>query len=212
MIGFKASVFPAGLAKVRTAAVFEGRPTGLGEVFAVRTVLRAGTLPAAPSDPDPCGNGRRVIEGGGLTASPPPAPGASSPPMSRPNSAAISSVSSTLPAPGAASPSAAPFRYWQPDPSRRPRADRNSNSGFRSSRAPTPYSTAATCLHIDAWSGQLHENRISDGFGNSPLPWRQIRSITPLEAALATVPPASRSRPSSRRRSTSSAPWPPRRC
>ena len=27
---------------------------------------------------------------------------------------------------------------------------RNSNSGFASSRAPTPYSTAATCLHIEA--------------------------------------------------------------
>ena len=31
-----------------------------------------------------------------------------------------------------------------------------------------PYSTAATCLHIDAQSGQLHVNRISLGDGNSP--------------------------------------------
>ena len=30
------------------------------------------------------------------------------------------------------------------------------SAGFVSSRAPTPYSAAATCLHINAQSGQLH--------------------------------------------------------
>ena len=58
---------------------------------------------------------------------------------------------------------------------------RNSNSGRWSSRAPTPYRTAATCLHIDAWSGQLQEKRISEGRGNRPPSWRHSRSMTPLE-------------------------------
>jgi hypothetical protein len=36
-------------------------------------------------------------------------------------------------------------------------------------------------LHIEAPSGQVQENRMSDGIGNSPLSWQQIRSITPFE-------------------------------
>ena len=44
-----------------------------------------------------------------------------------------------------------------------------------------PYRTAATCLHISAQSGQLHESLISLGEGNRPVFCRQIRSITPLE-------------------------------
>jgi hypothetical protein len=43
-------------------------------------------------------------------------------------------------------------------------------------------------LHIDAWSGQLHENRISDGFGNSPVPWL----IAMLERNIAIAPTLSR--------------------
>src|SRR5208283_6141510 len=54
---------------------------------------------------------------------------------------------------------------------------RNSNSGLASKRAPTPYRAAATCLHITAQSGQLHEKLSSLGAGNSPVPCRQMRSI-----------------------------------
>src|ERR1022692_4138381 len=44
-----------------------------------------------------------------------------------------------------------------------------------------PYSTAATCLHMPAQSGQLHESSISSGEGNRPWFCRQIRSMTPLD-------------------------------
>ena len=44
-----------------------------------------------------------------------------------------------------------------------------------------PYSTAATCLHIDAQSGQLHVKRMSFGDGNSPVFSRQRRVMTPFE-------------------------------
>src|SRR5262245_56288251 len=44
-----------------------------------------------------------------------------------------------------------------------------------------PYSTAATCLHIDAQSGQLHLNAISLGDGNSPVFSSQRRDMTPVE-------------------------------
>ena len=45
-----------------------------------------------------------------------------------------------------------------------------------------PYSTAATCLHIDAQSGQLQSNWIAVGAGNRPVPGLQMRSITALES------------------------------
>src|SRR5260221_14229653 len=44
-----------------------------------------------------------------------------------------------------------------------------------------PNSTAATCLHIDAQSGQLHVKRISFGEGNSPVFSSQGRVMTPFE-------------------------------
>src|SRR5437667_866293 len=44
-----------------------------------------------------------------------------------------------------------------------------------------PYSTAATCLHIPAQSGQLHESLISSGDGKRPVFCLQTRSMTPLE-------------------------------
>src|ERR1700730_7601667 len=44
-----------------------------------------------------------------------------------------------------------------------------------------PYSTAATCLHIDAQSGQLQVKRISFGDGNSPVFSSQRRVMTPFE-------------------------------
>src|SRR2546427_11187199 len=44
-----------------------------------------------------------------------------------------------------------------------------------------PYSTAATCLHIDAQSGQLHVKRMSFGDGNSPVFPSQGGVITPFE-------------------------------
>src|SRR5213594_1544649 len=44
-----------------------------------------------------------------------------------------------------------------------------------------PYSTAATCLHIDAQSGQLHVKRTSFGDGNSPVFSSQRRVMTPFE-------------------------------
>src|SRR6266850_645132 len=43
-----------------------------------------------------------------------------------------------------------------------------------------PYSTAATCLHIDAQSGQLHVKRMSFGDGNSPFS-AERRAMTPFE-------------------------------
>src|ERR1700731_1561283 len=44
-----------------------------------------------------------------------------------------------------------------------------------------PYKTAATCLHIDAQSGQLHVKRMSFGDGNSPVFSSQRRAMTPFE-------------------------------
>src|SRR6266496_4803529 len=44
-----------------------------------------------------------------------------------------------------------------------------------------PYNTAATCLHIDAQSGQLQVKTMSFGDGNSPAFSSQRRVITPLE-------------------------------
>src|ERR1019366_8567230 len=44
-----------------------------------------------------------------------------------------------------------------------------------------PYSTAATCLHIDAQSGQLQVKRMSFGDGNSPVFSSQRRVMTPFE-------------------------------
>src|SRR5437870_4011790 len=44
-----------------------------------------------------------------------------------------------------------------------------------------PYSTAATCLHMDAQSGQLHVKMMSVGDGNSPVFSSQRRVITPVE-------------------------------
>jgi membrane fusion protein, multidrug efflux system len=52
--------------------------------------------------------------------------------------------------------------------------------GLASSLAPTPYSAAATCLHMSAQSGQLQDSLISVGDGNRPSPSRQTRSITPF--------------------------------
>jgi hypothetical protein len=51
-----------------------------------------------------------------------------------------------------------------------------------SKRAPTPYSTAATCLHIDATSGHEHENSISFGAGNSPCSRCTSSCMTPFES------------------------------
>src|SRR5206468_11501975 len=44
-----------------------------------------------------------------------------------------------------------------------------------------PYNTAATCLHIDAQSGQLQVKRMSFGDGNTPVFSSQRRVMTPLE-------------------------------
>src|SRR5882672_3825730 len=44
-----------------------------------------------------------------------------------------------------------------------------------------PYRTAATCLHIDAQSGQLHVKMMSFGDGNSPVVCSQRRVMTPVE-------------------------------
>src|SRR4029453_9078486 len=44
-----------------------------------------------------------------------------------------------------------------------------------------PYNTAATCLHIDAQSGQLQVKMMSFGDGKSPVFCSQRRAITPLE-------------------------------
>src|SRR6187401_2862226 len=44
-----------------------------------------------------------------------------------------------------------------------------------------PYSTAATCLHIDAQSGQLHVKRMSFGDGNRPVFSSHSRVMTPFE-------------------------------
>src|ERR1700704_5256894 len=44
-----------------------------------------------------------------------------------------------------------------------------------------PYSTAATCLHIDAQSGQLHVKMISFDEGNNPAFSSQRRVMTPFE-------------------------------
>src|SRR4051794_7667497 len=44
-----------------------------------------------------------------------------------------------------------------------------------------PYSTAATCLHIDAESGQLQVKRTSPGDGNRPVFPSQRRVMTPFD-------------------------------
>src|SRR2546423_359155 len=44
-----------------------------------------------------------------------------------------------------------------------------------------PYSTAATCLHIDAQSGQLQVKRTSFGDGNSPVFSSHSRVMTPFD-------------------------------
>ena len=56
------------------------------------------------------------------------------------------------------------------------------SSGFPSSRAPTPYSAAATCLHMEASSGQEQANSISLGEGKSPPGLRVISWSTPLSS------------------------------
>ena len=55
---------------------------------------------------------------------------------------------------------------------------RNNCSGSVSSRTPTPYRTAATCLHISAQSGQEQPSSISFGAGKSPSPGRVTISMT----------------------------------
>ena len=55
---------------------------------------------------------------------------------------------------------------------------RNNCSGSESSRTPTPYRTAATCLHMAAQSGQEQPSSISFGVGNSPSPGRVTISMT----------------------------------
>ena len=66
----------------------------------------------------------------------------------------------------------------------------NSSSGRSSSRAPTPYSEAARCLHRLAWSGQSQLICISLGFGNRPC----SRSVTTRITSSGSSP---RSRPTS---------------
>src|SRR3970282_2990429 len=44
-----------------------------------------------------------------------------------------------------------------------------------------PYNTAATCLHIDAQSGQLQVKMMSFGDGNNPVFSSQRRVMTPFE-------------------------------
>ena len=56
----------------------------------------------------------------------------------------------------------------------------NNNSGAVSSRAPTPYSTAATCLHTPAQSGHEHSMSISAGLGKSPPSRSMSRSMVPF--------------------------------
>ena len=104
--------------------------------------------------------------------------------MSRPNIADTSSASSTLPAAGprfviGRTVSTCATRSFSSTA-----RSRNSSSGCRSSRAPTPYSTAATCLHIERMSGQLQEKRISDGRGNRP----RLLPADPLHHALGQAP------------------------
>ncbi|KVN42961.1 hypothetical protein WJ64_31410 [Burkholderia ubonensis] len=98
--------------------------------------------------------------------------------ISIPNTSPRVAVSRTLPDAGAtpAADNLAPVLSTRSAAST-PRSMK-SNSGCWSSRAPAPYNTAATCLHIDAQSGQLQPNRISFGDGKSPVPGLQIRSIT----------------------------------
>ena len=55
---------------------------------------------------------------------------------------------------------------------------RNNCSGSWSSRTPTPYNTAAACLHISAQSGQEQSSSISFGVGKRPSPGRVTISIT----------------------------------
>ena len=55
---------------------------------------------------------------------------------------------------------------------------RNNCSGSWSSRTPTPYNTAAACLHMSAQSGQEQSSSISFGVGKRPSPGRVTISIT----------------------------------
>src|SRR4030095_9604787 len=57
----------------------------------------------------------------------------------------------------------------------------NRSSGCTSSRAPTPYKTAATCLHMRAESGHEQLSFISAGVGNNPVFCRHNRSIVVFE-------------------------------
>ena len=45
-----------------------------------------------------------------------------------------------------------------------------------------PYSTAATCLHMFAQSGQLHSSVISRGLGNKPVSGSVTIAITSSES------------------------------
>src|SRR5208337_5400718 len=49
-------------------------------------------------------------------------------------------------------------------------------AGSASSREPTPYRTAATCLHMSAQTGQEQSNEICFGDGNNPLSFATNRS------------------------------------
>ena len=55
---------------------------------------------------------------------------------------------------------------------------RKKSSGCWSSRAPIPYKTAATCLHMSAQSGHEHENWNSEGSGKSFIAGSAIASRT----------------------------------
>ena len=106
-----------------------------------------------------------------------PAVAGASDAMSSPNSACRSPSSSTLPPAGAETakpcPCAAPAISAAASTAR----SANSSSGCSSRRTPMPWSTAATCLHITAPSGQLHAISISSGAGKSPVPGWQTRTI-----------------------------------
>ena len=57
----------------------------------------------------------------------------------------------------------------------------NNHSGFESNMEPTPYNTAAICLHMPAESGQEHFIEISLGLGNNPDSFSIMTDITDLE-------------------------------
>ena len=75
---------------------------------------------------------------------------------------------------------------------------RNSSSGCSSSRAPMPYSTAATCLHIDAQSGTAARERdLLRRRETARLLPRRCAPSRSSTAVLAAARPASRWRPRS---------------